>query len=196
MSLTRSVFAFAVSALAAVSVHASVDVQWELKGLAVGMPIEEVKAAVPELACETLGEGLEQCTHSKASFANEPAELSVYFMDGKALAISFNKLPSAFAEQCAVLLTEKYGPPSFSVVENNYDYAVRDYVRRQRHTWDRDGVQLQAHPFAWRDNRAKKTYARVRLLDATTWDQEWLPRMSAADRAAKNPSTRQRRSDI
>ncbi len=168
----------------------------ELKGFRVGMAAEDAKSVNPDAACEVLGPDLERCTNEDASLNERKARLEVFLMDGKLVMASFQRLQTRHSQDIALLLAEKFGPPTSQWNETRWHMGSQSNERRQKSIWDRNGVQLQVLPFAFEDVREQNTFASVRIVDAVTWDQQWLPRLRAAQEEQKNGKRTLSRADI
>jgi len=189
------VFPVAVLLAGVVSAAEPSDVL-ELKSLRLGMPADEVKAANPGGACESMAEGLERCSYAKASINDREALLELYFMDGTLLSVSYQRLLTRHAQDIGELLALKFGPPTFRTIETAFHLGSESYDRRPKLVWDRGGDQLQVLPFALHDRRADNTFSTVRLIGAVRWDKEWLPRLQAAQQAPKQSSAKLIDADI
>lgn len=168
----------------------------ELKGLRLGMTAEEVKALYPQATCEQMAEGLERCSDPEATINDRKSHLDIYFLDGTLLSVSYQRLLTRHAQDIGDLLAAKFGPPTYRAMETAWHLGSDSQDRRPRSTWDREGEQLQVIPFALHDRKADNTYSTVRLIHATRWDGEWLPRLRAGEHAKKTAGLDVSKADI
>lgn len=163
---------------------------WELKGLRLGNSIEEIKAALPAVKCDTesFDASLTTCTDWNNTLAGKKALVTVKLLEGHAVYICLDNLDLNQAAAAAAALTVKFGPADKVVmVEGQTTAANRDrnvWTDAERYTWSNGEVLLQVDPFSWTDNKRRVTYAAVILEDTTKHRHQWLIRYKSHGKKA------------
>jgi hypothetical protein len=151
----------------------------ELKGLGIGDPKERVLEVFPDMTCTSPADGLERCTTANTTYADEPAEAQVLFVDGTVLEVKLTKINSStLIDTVRPSLIRRLGEPATS--------RRFEDVRRQNFFWNRGNSQLHGDPM---DRRAGEEWlGKMFLLDlvrggewARRTDPAYIPKVETND---------------
>lgn len=156
---------------------------FELKGVALGMTQEQVKAALPNADCDTLGDGsISDCFDPNSSFGGRPAQILVRLLEGKVVLISATRMTQTDAFDAADALKVKFGSPD--EIRNVRVSLVRPdqekWVVYRCPAWSINGGAqlLTVEPAAYTDKKRRFTYASVTLLDVHLHNDVWIAKKS------------------
>lgn len=152
---------------------------WELKGLRLGMPADEVKSTYPASECEQLALGVELCVDKTATFAGGPAHLVTKFLDGRLISITVNHITRNQATSAAQGLIAKFGDATKVTTKWKYVEADDKMQNVTTHLWLDGDVLIFVDPLDLYLPKSKTQYSAVRLSDRAKHDGAWLPRANA-----------------
>lgn len=152
---------------------------FELKGIALGMTQEQVKAALPNADCATLGDGtISDCFDTNSSFSGRPAQILVRLLEGKVVMVSATRMTQTDAFDAADMLKVKFGAPdeirNIRVALVRPDQEKWAVYRCPAWSTNRGAQLLTVDPAAFTDQKRRFTYASVVLLDVHLHDDVWM----------------------
>lgn len=164
---------------AASPIEASTLPTFELKGIALGMTQDQVKAALPNADCDILGDGtISDCFDANGSFGGRPAQILVRLLEGKVVLVSATRMTQTDAFDAADALKVKFGAPdeirSYRVTLVRPDQEK--WVVYRCPVWSINGgaQMLTVDPAGYTDEKRRFTYASVKLVDLHLHDNVWM----------------------
>ncbi len=172
--------------------NASDSSEWELKGLHLGVTLEEVKTALPNAKCvvEHFDQALASCDDWNNTLAEKKAIVTVKFLDGRAVFISIANIDISQSKLAAAALTQKFGSPKkITTLEGHTSVRHRErsiYTDAEHYLWKDGNTVLTVNPFEWTNKKSGTTYAAVTLMDEEKHDRQWVVRFNNQGKKAND----------
>lgn len=169
---------FAQDSVATTAVEKTDRSALELKGIAIGMNHEQVKAVLPTAKCVVYGDGsISDCYEKSSTFGGRPAAILVRLLEGQVVYVSATKMTQGDAFDAADALKIKFrAPDTMRNVRITLVRPDRDQSLIYRcPVWLADGgkQRLTVDPAAYTDTKRKFTYAAVTLVDVHLHNDVW-----------------------
>ncbi len=168
---------------------------FELKGVRLGMSIEDVKSAMPNMICDwsSRDRGTLDCHDDTITFANKPAVLSVAALDGEVVYVAIQKLDIDDLPAAVDALQAKYGEETLRAPQHTAYLRGKD--RRSGPftvwAWKRGSVELRTLPVDLINSPRRANWSSIQLIDHIKYDKIYVPRWNG-----KSPAIRPGADDV
>lgn len=168
---------------------------FELKGVRLGMSIEDVKAAMPNIICDwsSRDRNTLDCHDDTITFADKPAVLSVAALDGEVVYVALRGLYIDDLPAAVKALQAKYGEETLRTQQHTAYLRGKD--RRNGPfdvwAWKRGSVELRTLPVDLLNSPRTANWSSIQLIDHIKYDKIYVPRWNG-----KPPLVRPGASDV